>query len=65
MGWMGRDVGGQEHEGGVVPILADGAHGAGASSACGVLVARRRQDGPPDGDRVRLSFRNGSTVEGI
>ena len=39
MGWMGPVVHGQEHEGWVVPLFADGAQGAGTSSARGVLVA--------------------------
>jgi hypothetical protein len=38
MGWMGPVVDGPEHEGWVVPLFADGAQGAGASSARGVLV---------------------------
>ena len=44
MGWMGPVVDGQEHEGWVVPLFADGAQGAGTSSARGVLVARRPDD---------------------
>jgi hypothetical protein len=43
----------QEHEGRVVPLFADGAEGVGASSARGVLVARRPNDGRRKGDRVR------------
>ncbi len=35
MGWMGPVVDGQEHEGWVVPLFADGAQGAGTSSARG------------------------------
>jgi hypothetical protein len=48
MGWMGPVVDGQEHEGWVVPLFADGAQGAGTSS-----------------DRVRLTYRDGSTAEGL
>ncbi|MGY1914200.1 hypothetical protein ABC795_05520 [Blastococcus sp. HT6-30] len=55
----------QEHEGWVVPLFADGAQGAGSSSARGVLIARRPGDEPCDGDRVRLTYRDGSTAEGI
>ena len=65
MGWMGPVVDGQEHEGWVVPLFADGAQGAGTSSARGILIARRPADGPRDSDRVRLTYRDGSTVEGI
>lgn len=65
MGWMGPVVDGQEHEGWVVPLFADGAQGAGTSSARGRLVARRPKDGPCDGDRVRLTYRDGSTAEGV
>ena len=65
MGWMGPVADGQEHEGWVVPLFADGAQGAGTSSARGVLIARRPDDGPCDGDRVRLTYRDGSTAEGI
>ncbi|RBY96557.1 hypothetical protein DQ237_07955 [Blastococcus sp. TF02-8] len=65
MGWMGPVVNGQEPEGWVVPLFADGAHGAGTSSARGRLIARRPDDGPCDGDRVRLTYRDGSTAEGI
>jgi hypothetical protein len=65
MGWMGPVVDGQEHEGWVVPLFADGAQGAGASSARGMLVARRPDDVPRDGDRVRLTDHDGCTVEGI
>ena len=65
MGWMGPVVDGQEHEGWVVPLFADGAQGAGTSSARGVLVARRPDDAPCDGDRVRLTYRDGSTAEGL
>jgi len=65
MGWMGPVVDGQEHEGWVVPLFADGAQGAGASNARGVLVARRPDDGPRSGDRARLTDYDGSAVEGI
>ena len=65
MGWMGPVVDGQEHEGWVVPLFADGAQGAGTSSARGRLVARRPDDGPCDGDRVRLTYRDGSTADGV
>lgn len=65
MGWMGPVVDGQEHEGWVVPLFADGAQGAGTSSARGLLVARRPDDAPCDGDRVRLAYRDGRTVEGL
>jgi hypothetical protein len=58
-------VNGHEHEGWVVPLFADGAQGAGTSSARGVLVARRPDDGPRDGDRVCLAYRDGSSVEGV
>ena len=51
MGWMGPVVDGQEHEGWVVPLFADGAHGAGARSNRGLLIARRPDDEPRDGDR--------------
>lgn len=64
MGWMGPVIGDVEHEGWVVPLFADGAQGAGASSARGVLVARRPGEGPRDGDRVLVSFSGGSAVEG-
>ena len=47
MGRMGPVVGDQAHEGWVVPVFADGAQGAGSTSARGVLVARRRDDGLP------------------
>ena len=65
MGWMGPVVDDQEHEGWVVPLFADGAQGAGTSSARGLLVARRPDDGPCNGDRVRLTYRDGSTAEGL
>ena len=65
MGWMGPVVGGQEHEGWVVPLFADGAQGAGTSSARGLLIARRPDDARRDGDRVRLTYRDDSSVEGI
>jgi hypothetical protein len=65
MGWMGPVADGQEHEGWVVPLFADGAQGAGTSSARGLLIARRPGDGPCDGDRVRLIYRDGSTAEGV
>jgi hypothetical protein len=65
MGWMGPVVDDQDHEGWVVPVFADGAQGAGTTSARGVLVARRPDDGPRNGDRVRLTYRDGCTVEGI
>jgi hypothetical protein len=65
MGWMGPVADGQEHEGWVVPLFADGAQGAGTSSARGVLIARRPDDGPGNGDRVRLTYRDGSTAEGV
>ncbi|MGX5653883.1 hypothetical protein ACWKWC_03840 [Geodermatophilus nigrescens] len=65
MGWMGPVVNGQAHEGWVVPLFADGAQGAGTSSARGRLIARRPGDGPCNGDRVRLAYRDGCTVEGI
>ena len=65
MGWMGPVVDGQEHEGWVVPLFADGAQGAGTSSARGRLIARRPDDGPCNGDRMRLTYRDGSTAEGL
>ncbi|MEX5718463.1 hypothetical protein [Geodermatophilus maliterrae] len=65
MGWMGLVVDDQEHKGWMVPLVADGGQGAGASSARGVLVARRPDDGPRNGDRVRLTDHDGSAVEGI
>ena len=65
MGWMGPVVDGQEHEGWVVPLFADGAQGAGTSSADKRLIARLADDGPCGGDRVRLTYRDGSTAEGL
>jgi hypothetical protein len=65
MGWMGPVVDGQEQEGWVVPLFADGAQGAGASIARGVLVARRPDEGPCNDDRVRLTYRDGCTAEGV
>ena len=65
MGWMGPVVNGQAHEGWVVPLFADGAQGAGTTSTRGVLMARRPDDGPRDGDRVRLAYRDGGTAEGL
>ncbi|WP_233498646.1 hypothetical protein [Blastococcus sp. TF02A-26] len=65
MGWIGPVVYDQEHEGWVVPLFADGAQGAGTSSARGQLSTRRPDDGPGNGDRMRLTYRDGSTVEGI
>ena len=65
MGWMGPVVDDQAHEGWVVPLFADGAQGAGTSSARGLLIARRPHAGPRNGDRVRLTYRDGSTAEGI
>ncbi|WP_254791216.1 hypothetical protein [Blastococcus tunisiensis] len=62
---MGPVVDGQEHEGWVVPLFADGAQGAGTSSARGVLIAHRPDEGPCNGDRVRLTYRDGSTAEGL
>ena len=59
MGRMGPVVDGQEHEGWVVPLFADGAQGAGTSSARGRLIARRPDDGPCNGDRVRLTYDKG------
>ncbi len=61
MGWIGPVVNGQEHEGWVVPLFADGAQGAGTISARGLLIARRPDDGPGNGDRVRLTYRAGCT----
>ena len=49
----------QEHEGRVVPLFADGAQGVGASSARGVLVARRPDDGRRKGDRFTVRPRLG------
>ena len=46
MGWMGPVVDGQEREGRVVPLFADGAQGAGTSSAPGLLIARGPTTGP-------------------
>ncbi len=51
----------QEHEGRVVPLFADGAEGVGASSARGVLVARRPDDGRRKGDRVRRGLISASS----
>ncbi|RBY96564.1 hypothetical protein DQ237_07995 [Blastococcus sp. TF02-8] len=65
MGWMGPVADGQAHEGWVVPLFADGAQGAGTTGARGVLIARRPDEGPRNGDRVRLTDRDGRTVEGI
>ncbi|SFD96073.1 hypothetical protein [Blastococcus tunisiensis] len=65
MGWMGPVVDDQEHEGWVVPLFADGAQGAGTSSARGRLIARSPDDGPCNGDRVRLTYRDGSTADGL
>ncbi|TKJ18869.1 hypothetical protein [Blastococcus sp. CCUG 61487] len=65
MGWMGPVVDGQEHEGWVVPLFEDGAQGAGTSSARGRLIARRPDGGPCNGDRVRLTYRDGPTAEGV
>ncbi len=65
MGWIGPVVDGQEHEGWVVPLFVDGAQGAGTSSARGRLIARPPGDGPCNGDRVRLTYRDGSTAEGL
>ncbi|NIH69217.1 hypothetical protein [Modestobacter marinus] len=62
---MGPVVDGQEHEGWVVPLFADGAQGAGTSSARGVLIARRPDDGPSDGDQVRLIYRDGCAADGL
>ncbi|GAB3312760.1 hypothetical protein GCM10027451_25900 [Geodermatophilus aquaeductus] len=64
MGWMGPVVDGQEHEGWVVPLFTDGAQGPGTSSARGLPIARRPNDGPGDGDRVRLTYGDGFTAEG-
>ncbi len=63
MGWIGPVADGQEHEGWVVPLFADGAQGAGTSSARGLLIARQPDDEPRNGDRVRLTYRDGSTAE--
>ena len=65
MGWMGPVADGQEHEGWVVPLFADGAQGAGTSSARRLLIARRPDDEPGNGDRVRLTYRDGSTAEDL
>ncbi len=65
MGWIGPVVNGQEHEGWVVPLFADGAQGAGTSSARGLLIARRPNAWPCNGDRVRLTYRDGCTTEGV
>lgn len=46
MGWMGPVADGQEHERWVVPLFADGAQGAGASSARGLLIAAGPTTGP-------------------
>ena len=62
---MGPVADGQEHEGWVVPLFADGAQGAGTSSARGRLIARQPDDRPCNGDRVRLTYRDGSTAEGL
>src|SRR4051794_15014992 len=63
MGWIGPVADGQQHEGWVLPLFADGAQGAGTTSARGRLIARRPDDGPCDGDRGRLTYRDGTTVE--
>jgi hypothetical protein len=65
MGWIGPVADGQQHEGWVVRLFADGAQGAGTSSARGILIARRPDDGPCDGDRVRLTYRDGTTAESL
>ncbi len=65
MGWMGPVVDGQEHEGWVVPLFADGAQGAGTSSARGLLIPRRPDDRPRDRDRMQLTYHDGSTAEGL
>jgi hypothetical protein len=64
MGWIGPVIGNVEHEGWVVPLFADGAEGAGTSGSQGVLVARRAGE-PGNGDRVRLTYGDGSVVEGV
>jgi hypothetical protein len=64
MGWLGPVIGDVQHEGWVVPVFADGAEGAGTSSARGILVARRAGEGPRNGDRVLLAYSGGSAVEG-
>jgi hypothetical protein len=64
MGWIGPVVGDVQHEGWVVPRFADGAEGAGTSSSRGILVART-DDEPRNGDRVRLTYRDGSAAEGV
>ncbi|WP_249068720.1 hypothetical protein [Modestobacter muralis] len=60
---MGPTVGDVAHEGWVVPLFADGAEGAGSSGSQGVQVARRA-DHQVNGDRVRLTYPDGSAVEG-
>ncbi|TKJ25717.1 hypothetical protein [Blastococcus sp. CCUG 61487] len=65
MGWMGPVMDDQEHEGWAVPLFADGAQGAGTTSARGLLVARRHDDEPCNGDRVRLTYSDRSTAEGV
>lgn len=65
MGWLGPVIGDVQHEGWVVPVFADGAEGAGASGPRGVLVARKRGEGPCNGDRVRLTYPDDSHVVGI
>lgn len=64
MGWSGPVVGDVQHEGWVVPLFADGAEGGGSSGSRGVLVARRPGE-VCNGDRVRLTYRDGSAAEGM
>jgi len=64
VGWMGPTVGDVAHEGWVIPLFADGAEGAGSSGSQGVQVARRAGH-LINGDRVRLTYGDGSAVEGI
>jgi hypothetical protein len=64
MGWLGPVVGEVEHDGWVMPRFADGAEGASAWSPRGVLVARSPGQEPRNGNRVRLTHGDGSTVVG-
>lgn len=49
LGWLGPVVGNVQHEGWIVPLFADGAEGAGTSSAHGILVGRRPRHGSAAG----------------
>ena len=64
MGWIGPVVNGQEHELGGSRIRRRRPRRRHHQRPW-VLVARQPDDGPRDGERVRLAYSDDCTVEGV